>query len=168
MWKQVLLTWSFISASFQNDPIFWWTCVSISFRVVFTWYFITRNEISFLSKWPIWNTLSFNRTCASNAISNDSALIHFFSGKLCSHENLMLVWSFILVKMTDMKSIPLSFISPQFMWTQVKSWLNTEVRFSTKIKSHTGLSSFRLSCESTLNICNLCRHFLTCFFVFFF
>ena len=47
----------------------------------------------------------------------------------------------------------LSFISPQFMWTQVKSWLNTEVRFSTKMKSHTGLSSFRFSCERTLRIC---------------
>ena len=54
-WKQVLFTWSFISATFQSDTIFWWTCVGISFRVVFTWYFFTRNEISFLSKWPIWN-----------------------------------------------------------------------------------------------------------------
>ena len=27
----------------------------ISFRVVFTWCFITRNETSFLSKWPQWN-----------------------------------------------------------------------------------------------------------------
>ena len=27
----------------------------ISFWVVFTWYFITRTEISFLSKWPQWN-----------------------------------------------------------------------------------------------------------------
>ena len=27
----------------------------ISFRVVFTWYFIPRNEISFLSKWRQWN-----------------------------------------------------------------------------------------------------------------
>ena len=54
-WKQVLLTWSFISGAFQNDPIFWWICLGISFRVVLTWYFITRNEISFLSKWPRWN-----------------------------------------------------------------------------------------------------------------
>ena len=46
----------------------------------------------------------------------------------------------------------LSFISPQFMWTQVKSWLNTKVRFSTEMKSHTGLSSFSLSCEWTLNL----------------
>ena len=38
-------------------------------------------------------------------------------------------------------------VSPQFMWTQVKIWL----RFSTEIKSHTSLSSFRLSCESTPN-----------------
>ena len=36
--KTLLFTWTFISAAFQNDPIFWWTCVGISFRVVFTWY----------------------------------------------------------------------------------------------------------------------------------
>ena len=46
----------------------------------------------------------------------------------------------------------LSFISPQFMWTQVKSWLNTGVRFSTEIKSYTDLSSFRLLCERTLSL----------------
>ena len=50
-------------------------------------------------------TFSFKRTCALNATSNKSAPIHFVSGKLCSHENLMLVWNFISVKMTDMKSI---------------------------------------------------------------
>ena len=43
----------------------------------------------------------------------------------------------------------LSFILPQFMWIQVKSRLNTEEGFSTEMKSHTGLSSFRLSCERT-------------------
>ena len=36
----------------------------------------------------------------------ESALIHFVSGKLCLHENLMPVWNFILVKMADMKCIP--------------------------------------------------------------
>ena len=50
--------------------------------------------------------LSFKRMCALNATSSESALIHFVSGKLCSHENLMPVWNFISVKMTDMKSIP--------------------------------------------------------------
>ena len=50
--------------------------------------------------------LSFKRTCALNATSNESALIHFVSGKLCSHENLTPVWNFISVKMHDMKSIP--------------------------------------------------------------
>ena len=44
-------------------------------------------------------------------------------------------------------------VLPQFMRTQVKSWPNTEVRFSTKMKSHTGLSSFRPSCERTLRTC---------------
>ena len=55
VWKQVLFTWGYISAAFQNNPIFWWAYVGISLRVMFIWYFITRNEISFLSKWPIWN-----------------------------------------------------------------------------------------------------------------
>ena len=50
--------------------------------------------------------LSFKRTCALNATSNESELIHFVSGKLCSHENLMPVWNFVSIKMTDMKSIP--------------------------------------------------------------
>ena len=96
--------------------------------------------------------LTFKRTCTINTISNKSALIHFVHGKLCSHDNLMLISNFILVKMTDMKSIYtiLSFISPQFMWTQVKSWLATEVRFSTEMKSYTGLSWFHPSCEHTL------------------
>ena len=47
--------------------------------------------------------MTFKRTCALNATSNESALIHFISGKLCSHENLMPVW----VKIIDMKFIPL-------------------------------------------------------------
>ena len=50
--------------------------------------------------------LSFKCTCALNATCNESAIIYFVSSKLCSHENLMLVWNFISVKMTDMKSIP--------------------------------------------------------------
>ena len=73
-WKQILFTWSFISAAFQNDPIFWWTCVSISFRVVFTWYFITRNEISFLSKWPIWNPYRFEFHFASIHVNTSKDL----------------------------------------------------------------------------------------------
>ena len=104
-WKQVLFTWSFISAAFQNDPIFWWTCVGISFRVVFTWNFyhpkwnfisVKVTDMKFIS------ALSFKRTCALNGTSNESAVIHFVSGKLCSRENLMPVWNFISVKMTDM------------------------------------------------------------------
>ena len=46
----------------------------------------------------------------------------------------------------------LSFILLQFIWTQVKSWLNTEVRFSAKLKSHTDLNSFRRSCKRALRI----------------
>ena len=67
-WKQVLLTWRFISFAFQNDQIFLWAYVAILFRVVSTWYFITWNafwvvstryfitwnEFLFLSKWLQW------------------------------------------------------------------------------------------------------------------
>ena len=52
--------------------------------------------------------MSFLCTSALNAISNEPALIHFASGKFCSHENLMPVRNFILVifvKMIDIKSI---------------------------------------------------------------
>ena len=51
-------TWRFISAAFQNEPI-WMDMPSYSIWVAFTWYFITRNEISFLSKWSIWNPYRF-------------------------------------------------------------------------------------------------------------
>ena len=155
--KQVLFTWGFILAAFQNDPIFWWTCVGISFWVVFTWYFIPRNEnfisVKMTNMKPI-PALSFKRTCALIATSNESALIRFVSGKLCSHENLEMKILKIHFGQNDRYEIHtvLSFISPQFMWTQVKSWLNTEVRFSTEMKSHTGLSSFRFSCERTFKI----------------
>ena len=72
--------------------------------------------------------MSFKRTCALNAISSESALIHFVLGKFCLHENLMPVWN--LVAMTDMKSTP--FWVSFGLNSQIKSWLNTEVRFSTK------------------------------------
>ena len=90
---------------FKTTRYFWWTCVGISFRVKFTWYFYH----------PKWNfipvkvtdmktipALSFKRTCALNTTSNGSAVIHFVSGKLCSRENPMPVWNFISVKLTDM------------------------------------------------------------------
>ena len=48
--------------------------------------------------------LSFKCICTINATFNESPLIHFVSGKLCSHENLMPVWNFISVKMNDVKS----------------------------------------------------------------
>ena len=50
--------------------------------------------------------LSFKPKCTLNTTSSKSVFIHFVSGKLCSHENLMPVWNFISVNMTDMKSIP--------------------------------------------------------------
>ena len=76
---------------------------------------ITRREISFLSKRPIWNPHLrwVSNAYALNATPNESALIHFVLGKLCSHENLNYylhnnhpTWDFISVKMTDIESIP--------------------------------------------------------------
>ena len=99
-WKQVLFTCSFISAAFQNDPIVWWTCVGISFRVVFTWYFITRNEISFLSKWPIWNPYRFEFHFASIHVNT--------SKELTEHRSEIFNQNEI--------SYRFEFISP-FMWT---------------------------------------------------
>ena len=91
-------------------------------------------------------TLSFKRTCALNATSNKSALIQFVSGKL-SHAGLK--FHFGQNGGYEIDTV-WSFISPQFMWAQVKSWLKTKVRISTEMKSHTGFSSFRFSCERTL------------------
>ena len=54
----------------------------------------------------------FKRTCLLSTISNESALIHFVSGKFFPDENLMPAWNFISVKMTDMKSKPGSFHFP--------------------------------------------------------
>ena len=71
-------------------------------QVLSTWNFISVKMTDMKSI----QALSFKCTCALNATSNESALIHFVWGKLCSHENLMPVWNFISVKMTDMKSIP--------------------------------------------------------------
>ena len=49
------------------------------------WNFISVKK-TYMKSIP---ALSFKRMCALNATSSESALIHFVSGKLCSHENLM-------------------------------------------------------------------------------
>ena len=76
-WKQGLFTWSFILAAFQNNSIFWWACVAISFRVVCTWYFITQlNFISAkMTDMKSIPALTFKRTCTENATSNN---LHLF------------------------------------------------------------------------------------------
>ena len=64
--------WNFVSGlvrdkrSIQEKPItLVCACADVSFHmisiwVVFTWCFITKNKISFLSKWPQWNnTLNY-------------------------------------------------------------------------------------------------------------
>ena len=79
----------------------------ISGSVYMIFYHMKRSFISVkMTDMKSIPALSFKRTCALNATSNGSALIHFVSGKLCSHENFMPVWNFISVKMTYMKSIP--------------------------------------------------------------
>ena len=96
-------------------------------------HFISDN-VYFIFYHPKWNFIffkmsdmksiapqSFKYTCILNQTSNQSPLIPFVSGKLCWHENLMPIWNFISVKMSDLNSV-LKFILPQFMWTQAKSW----------------------------------------------
>ena len=73
-WKQVLFPWSFISAAFQNDLF-----ISGSVCIIFyhpKWNFISVKMTDMKSI----SALSFTRTCALNATSNESALIHFVSG----------------------------------------------------------------------------------------
>ena len=44
-----------VSFPLHFKTIFWRACVGISLQVVSTLYFITWNEISFLTKWLQWN-----------------------------------------------------------------------------------------------------------------
>ena len=95
--------------------------------------------------------MSFKRTCALNTIFNKSLRIHFVSGKILFTWKPHAGLKFHFVQNDRYKiHVILSFVLSQLTWTQVKSWLNTEVRFSNKMKSHTGLSLFLLSCERTL------------------
>ena len=136
-WKQVLLTWRFISAAFQNDLIFWWTCVG-------KFHFCQNDRNEFQTHMLIKSNIqrayaySFRFACSLR-------LSILFTGK--SHANLKFHSG-----LNDGYEIHtgLSFISSQFMCTRVKSWLNTEKKFSIEVKSHTGLNSFCLSCERTL------------------
>ena len=78
--------------------------------------------------------LCFKRTSTLNATFNQSALIHFVSGKLCSHENLMPVWNFISVKISDMKSIP--------FWVHFASHVNAVLRGSWWFKKNIKMFCF--------------------------
>ena len=99
--------------------------------------------------------LSFKRTCALNAISNESALIHFVSGKLCSHENLMPVWNFISVKLTIWNPYRFEFHFASIHVNTNKELTENRSEIFNQMKSHNGLNSFRLSCERSLN--STCR-----------
>ena len=118
-----------------------------------------HSKWNFISVKMTASVMSFKCTCNLSAISNKSALNHFTSSKFFSNENLMPVWNFISVKMIIGIQTGLTFTSPKFMWTQVKSWLNTKLRFSTKMKSHTSLSWFYISCEHTLQVSSITIHF---------
>ena len=117
-WNELMPIWDFKPARKQvcsHEVSFW-----LHFKTTryFDGHFISGSVYmifyhpkwnSFLSKWPILKSIramSFKRTCALKAISNESALIHFVLGKFCSHESLTPVWNFISVKMTDMESMP--------------------------------------------------------------
>ena len=101
-WKQVLFTWRFTTAAFQNDPIFWWACIGISFRVLFTWNLSPEIKTDFCQndRSEMAPAMTFKRTCSLSAIFSESALINFTSGKFCLHEKLRFKFHF------DQNSIP--------------------------------------------------------------
>ena len=104
--------------------------------------FISRNKTSFLPKW-----------LQSNNTRNEFQTNMYIKSKI----QILFIWkSHVGLKFHFGRNYRheihtgLSFILPQFIWTPAKSWLNAERRFSTKMKLHNGLSSFRLSCEGTV------------------
>ena len=102
----------------------------ISFQVVFTWYFITRNEISFLSKWPQW--LSFRIASCKHLpeINQTPKCKCFISPEMKSHVNtlticIFIVWYHILIfwKLFDFFVDLLSLMKMHSYLTQLKTML---------------------------------------------
>ena len=56
-------------------------------------------------RYEIHTGIEFQKYMRMKLNIQESALIQFVSGKLCSDENLMSVWNFISVKMTGIKFI---------------------------------------------------------------
>ena len=144
-WKQALFKYSFISTAFQHDPIVWWACVGISFRVVFTCILSPKMKFHFCQNdwYEIRTHVEFQTHMRIKRNIQQICTYSFRFGKIISCR------------------FEISFRSKWPIWnrcrfefyfasTQVKSWLNTKVRSSTEMKSHTGLSSFHFSCERTL------------------
>ena len=74
----------------------------ISFRVVFTCYFITRNEISFLSKWLQWLSFRIVSCKQLQEIDKTPKCKYFISPEMKSHVNtlticIFIVWYHILI-----------------------------------------------------------------------
>ena len=109
--------------------------MDILLRIVFTWYFITRNEIHFCQndRYEIDTRNEFQTHMRIKRNIQRVCAYSFRFGQILftwkSHAGLDFHFG-----QNDRYEIHivLSFISPQFMWTQIKSWLKTEVRFSTK------------------------------------
>ena len=57
-------------------------------------------------------------------------------------------------------STEVSLTTPEVMWTLIMKLSYTEVNFYPEVKSQTGLSSLRVSCERALNVCGL----LSCYY----
>ena len=110
-WKQVLFTWSSVPfrLHFKTTQCFDGHVQALHFGQ--SLHDILSQEIKFHfcqnDRYEIHTSIEFQTHMRIKCnIHNDSA-VHFVSVKLCSHKNLMPVWNFISVKMTDMKSIPI-------------------------------------------------------------
>ena len=93
-------------------------------------------------------------TCGLTAVFNESTLIH------CSLwlNSLMPVGNIILVKMIDMKSIPVLLSCRLSIHVYaIKKLTENQNEIFNETKSHTGLSLFHLSCERTLDAHSSCK-----------
>ena len=87
--------------------------------------------------------------------------LYFTSGIYSLHGKLTAVWNFTSVKLTEVKFAPkwvsLHLNSSERMWTLIMNSTYTKMKFYPEVKSQTGLSSLRVSCESVLIVNEVLR-----------
>ena len=92
-----------------------------------------------------------NRCCVNICFFNNSSNTHahqlLTKMILCNFISLQVFIYCLHEKLTAVRS----FTSPELIWMQIMKLPYTKVKFYPKVKSQTGLSSFRVSCKRALN-----------------